>query len=157
MIMILYNKDSKYAEAFEYYDIQRSTFNTKLIEQGVKAFRPNDGWVNRERLSVIFFKKNLYGNNPCDTMYYHPEKTLQVGDLIFIGDYLNGGRYAKIEKVWSNEKDSCAYNYSPQDYVDGYDYKYITRRNYPRKDTSSWERINYRLGLYEPEFVTDIY
>lgn len=156
--MMLYNKDSKYAKIFEYYASQRSTFNKKLIEQGVKAFRPNDGWVNRKGLGIIFFKTNPYGNNPIETMYYHPDAPLQVGDLIFIGDYTKGGRYTRIEKCRDERNDSYTYDYSPlYDYVDGYDYKYITRKNYPRIDTSLWERIKYRLGLYEPEFVTDIY
>ena len=154
---MLYNAGSKYAEVFEDYISKRRAFNEKLIERGVKAFRPNDGWVKRGRFLVIFFNTRIFGKDPRYTLYYHPNAPLQVGDLIFIGEYLSGGRYARIEKVW-REDDSFAYKYSPlYDYEDGIDHKYITRKNYPRKDTSRWERIRYRLGLYEPEFATDIY
>ena len=155
--MMLYSVGSKYAKIFEDYASKRKAFNEKLMKQGVKAFRPNDGWVKRGRLCVIFFDTRLFGKDPLRTMYYHPNAPLRVGDLIFIGDCLYGGRYARIEKVWMRS-DSFVYEYSPlYDYVDGIDYKYITRKNYPRKDTPLWERIKYRLGLYEPEFMTDIY
>lgn len=153
--MMLFNRDSKYAFAFKYDIVKRNEFYKKLTDAGVKAYRVHDGWVDTDMHKVTFF------NNPLewdpDSMYYHPkDTTLQVGDLIFIGNYVFGGRFARITEVLESTDIVQVYRYIPLlDYMDGFE-KFITKVTYPSKHTPFFERLGYRLGIYKPKFQSDI-
>lgn len=65
-------------------------FHDKLMSLGVKAYRCNDGWVDREKHHITFFDSEAeYG-------YYWGSTRLKDGDLIFIGNRAKGGQFAKI-------------------------------------------------------------
>lgn len=153
--MMLYNSDSKYAFMSKDYLAKRNEFYKKLTDAGVKAYRVHDGWVDTDTHEVTFF------NNPLewerDSMCYHPMDTiLQVGDLIFIGNYVFGGRFARITEVLESTDIVQVYRYTPlYDYMDGFD-KFITKFTYPNKHTPFFERLKYRLGIYQPKFQKDI-
>ena len=69
-----------------------SAFHNKLIKMGVKSYRCNDGWVDREKNIVTFFGESTRG-------YYWDGGKLKVGDKIFIGDAHDGGRFAIVTDV----------------------------------------------------------
>lgn len=68
-------------------------FHEKLMNLGVKAYRCNDGWVDRDRHIITFFESDAeYG-------FYWGKTNLKCGDLIFIGNRAKGGQFAKITGI----------------------------------------------------------
>ena len=127
-------------------------FHNKLMEMNVKAYRCNDGWVDRENKKVTFFC------NENDKGYYWGRKDLEVGDLIFIGNMYSGGRLAKItrcETLWEHIGGwSREYWYEPLGVtVAGIERPYITEK------TLTWkQKILKFLGLFdENKIQTDIF
>jgi hypothetical protein len=127
-------------------------FHNKLMEMNVKAYRCNDGWVDRKNRKVTFFC------NENDKGYYWGRKDLEVGDLIFIGDMYSGGRLAKItrcETLWEHNYGwSRQYHYEPLGVtVAGIERPYNTEKTLTRK-----QKILKFLGLFdENKIQTDIF
>lgn len=87
------------------FDSERRTFHEKLMSQDVKAYRCNDGWVDRENHNITFFSnERQYG-------YYWGNLNLKKGDKIFIGDAHDYGKFAIIEDVLSHNLHSAKYHY----------------------------------------------
>lgn len=121
-------------------------FHYFLISKGVKAYRNNDGWVNRKEKRITFDsydkKKGWYLSN----------KELKVGDLIFIGNRCDGGRFAEIIEVGNLREYhheyhqtfwSITYKYKPlNETLDGEDIPYITENTLSKK-----QKILRFLGL----------
>lgn len=67
-------------------------FHNKLLQMGVKAYRANDGHVDRDNHKVTFFlsekEPGWYWFGACNE-----------GDKIFIGDRNAGGRFAIVTEV----------------------------------------------------------
>jgi hypothetical protein len=127
-------------------------FHNKLMEMNVKAYRCNDGWVDRKNRKVTFFC------NENDKGYYWGRKDLEVGDLIFIGDMYSGGRLAKItrcETLWEHNYGwSREYWYEPLGVtVTGIERPYNTEKTLTRK-----QKILKFIGLFdENKIQTDIF
>ena len=127
-------------------------FHNKLMSLNVKAYRCNDGWVDRENKKVIFF------SDEHEKGYYWGNKDLEVGDIIFIGNVNDGGRLAKItkcENLWESYKGewSRKYWYEPLGVtVAGIERPYITEKTLTRK-----QKILRFLGLFdEKQLRTEI-
>lgn len=84
---------SNVASALQKFREECINWHNKLMEQGVKAYRCNDGWVDRENNIVTFyFRDRDYG-------YYWGNPDLAVGDKIFIGNERCGGRFAMVDSI----------------------------------------------------------
>lgn len=128
-------------------------FHNKLMSMGVKAYRINDGWVDRKNKIVTFFYDEQHKG------YYWGKKDLEIGDLIFIGNMHSGGRLAKITKCenigmfydggWSRK-----YWYEPlNEILDGDKRPYVTINTLTKK-----QKILRFLGLFdENKIQTDIF
>lgn len=68
-------------------------FHHRLMEMGVKAYRCNDGWVDRERHIVTFF------DHERDCGWYWGNMNLTKGDKIFLGNSSDGGQFAIVDGV----------------------------------------------------------
>ena len=112
-------------------------FHTKLMSMGAKAYRVNDGWVDRKRCKVTFFDSNkTYG-------FYWCNRNLHKGDLIFIGTERNGGRFASIVDKVDEWKGSVTYTYTPTEtIIDGEYSLYKTKNNLTKRD-----KIMLSLGI----------
>lgn len=121
-------------------------FHERLSAMGVKAYRVNDGWVDRKNCKVTFFSHNkTYG-------FYWYNNNLQKGDLIFIGTESYGGRFAIIENKEYEISDSVTYTYSPtQTIIDGKYGPYKTKNNLTKID-----KVLMFLGV-NVRVCTDIY
>ena len=75
------------------FDERCGLFHQKLLSMGVKAYRCNDGWVDRDRHIITFF------DNEVKKGYYMRNMNLKEGDKIFIGNESSGGQFAIIDKV----------------------------------------------------------
>ena len=134
------------------FNKEKDDFHNLLMSKGVKAYRCNDGWVDREDRKVTFF------HDDKDTGYYWSDKSLDVGDLIFIGNMNDGGRFAKIvkcEKIWEHNYGwSRKYQYKPLNKIlDGNERPYITINTLTKK-----QKILRSLGLFdENKILTDIF
>lgn len=104
-------------------------FHTKLMSMGAKAYRVNDGWVNRKKCKVTFFDNDkTYG-------FYWCNRNLQKGDLIFIGTEDDGGRFASIVDKVDEWRYSVSYTYTPMEIVINGRYSpYKTKNNLTKKD-----------------------
>lgn len=70
-------------------------FHETMMQQGVKAYRANDGWVDRENHEITFFR-----NERRDEGYCWSSLDLQPGDLIHIGCASDThGMFAKVTGV----------------------------------------------------------
>lgn len=123
-----------------------SEFHDKLMALGVKAYRCNDGWVDRKRCIAIIDpherKKGYYWFGDA-----------HVGDKIFIGNSHNGGRMAEVVKVKEWVMGALAFYYKPlEEVIDGADSPFITKNNAPKY--TFWDKIN---GRKKPYLKTDIY
>lgn len=104
-------------------------FHEKLLAMGAKAYRVNDGWVDRKNCKVTFFIDNKTHG------FYWYNNNLQKGDLIFIGTESDGGRFATIVNKEDEWKYSVTYTYSPtQTTIDGKYGPYKTKNNLTKKD-----------------------
>jgi len=139
--------DSRFLPTFLEIDAkmkrEMKEFHNKLMSLNVKAYRCNDGWVDRENKKVTFFC------NEHDEGYYLGRKDLEVGDLIFIGNMHSGGRLAKItrcETLWEHNYGwSRVYGYEPLEVtVAGIEKPYITEKTLTRK-----QKILKFLGLFD--------
>ena len=121
-------------------------FHTKLMSMGAKAYRANDGWVDRKRCKVTFFNDDkTYG-------YYWCNRNLQKGDLIFIGTESDGGRFASIVDKVNEWEGSVTYTYTPTETIIDGDYSpYKTKNNLTKRD-----KIRMFLGI-DIKLHTDIY
>lgn len=110
-------------------------YHERLMGKGVKAYRCNDGWVDRKRCKVTFFSHERTEG------YYWGSLFLSVGDRIFIGCVDNGGRFAEIIRCgeltpgWGSRD----YYYRPLEetldgcnMIDGTPSPFITKFNAPR-------------------------
>ena len=128
-------------------------FHNKIMSLNVKAYRCNDGWVDRKNKKVTFFSDDQ------EEGYYWGKKDLDVGDIIFIGDMYDGGRLAKITKcetLWRSYEGgwSREYWYEPLGVtVAGIERPYITEK------TLIWkQKILKFFGLFdENKIQTDIF
>lgn len=89
----------KIADALQKFEEESMNWHNKLMEQGVKAYRCNDGWVDRENNVVTFFFKDRAEG------YYWGNPDLKVGDKIFIGNEHAGGRFAEVDFIVRVSKD----------------------------------------------------
>lgn len=122
-------------------------FHNRLMSMGVKAYRCNDGWVDRVACKMTLFV------DECTKGYYWYGH-VEVGDKVFIGNSHDGGRFAEVlsvkESVLGSSLDIF---YKPlQEVLDGKDRKYITEHNAPKYTFLDW-----LSGKARPSLVTDIY
>lgn len=79
-------------------------FHNQLMSMGVKAYRCNDGWVDRKNYIITFFSdEREYG-------WYWGNMHLKEGDLIFIGDW-DDGNFAIIDEIVEQGYRSSRYRY----------------------------------------------
>lgn len=80
-------------------------FHYKMMALGVKAYRCNDGWVNREHSIVTF--------HPDDRTpgYYWGNRELKSGDKIFLKGIDNGGQFAYIDYMMEITSFCVRYHY----------------------------------------------
>ena len=91
---------------------RNEAFHKALVERGVKAYRCNDGWVDRENFKVTFIGPER------EKGYYWGSKALLEGDLIFIGNSHSGGRFARITgPAKSYGPYSWSYYFEPLDWT----------------------------------------
>ena len=131
---------------------ESEAFHRKMMDMGVKAYRCNDGWVDREKMIVSFFN-----NNQEKGFYWSSDEDLKEGDKIFIGNYCDGGRFARIVECvdtfaigsdWHKQ-----YKYEPLDEImDGTEHPYITVNTLTRK-----QKILRFFGLLNDPIRTDIW
>lgn len=86
-------------------------FHYKMMALGVKAYRCNDGWVNREHNIVTF--------HPDDRTpgYYWGNRELKSGDKIFLKDIDNGGKFAYIDYMMEITSFCVRYHYVLSDEI----------------------------------------
>lgn len=77
------------------FRVKSIAFHDKLMSLGVKAYRCNDGWVNREKNTVTFF------SHEDSKGWYYGVNRLQFGDKIFIGNMDDKGYFAIVDEVVS--------------------------------------------------------
>lgn len=95
----------KIANALREFRDESINWHNKLMEQGVKAYRCNDGWVDRENNVVTFFF------NDRTEGYYWGNPDLTVGDKIFIGNEHSGGRLAIVDIIVRKDSRYGDYHY----------------------------------------------
>lgn len=101
-------------------------FHHKLIGMGVKAYRCNDGWVDRDNHIVTFF------DHEKERGWYWGNMNLTKGDKIFLGNPSDGGQFAIVDGV-AEVREWCAkYHYHLID-------EYISTK--PPKQKSKWQRV----------------
>lgn len=81
-------------------------FHQKLLSLGVKAYRCNDGWVDRQKHIVTFFSDDKTPG------WYWGNTQLQKGDLAFLGNVSNGGYFIRIGEAVSQGIAYAKYHYS---------------------------------------------
>lgn len=81
-------------------------FHDRMMSLGVKAYRCNDGWVDRKNLNITFF------HNERTKGYYWGNMYLEKGDKIFIGNAHSDGKFALIENVVGHGLYSVTYHYN---------------------------------------------
>lgn len=81
------------ARVFEAFDEECEAFHLRMYARGVKAYRCNDGWNDRENHVATFFKSE------ASKGYYWANMDLQVGDKIFIGNARDGGFFAIVDGI----------------------------------------------------------
>lgn len=80
-------------------------FHHKLIGMGVKAYRCNDGWVDRDNHIVTFF------DHEKERGWYWGNMSLTKGDKIFLGNPSDGGQFAIVDGI-AEERPWCTkYHY----------------------------------------------
>lgn len=94
------------AEGLHKFNMECLEFHQKLMSLGVKAYRCNDGWVDRHHHNVTFFSSEK------EHGYYWGNMNLQSGDMIFIGNAHSGGHFATIENVIDRGYGSVTYHYN---------------------------------------------
>lgn len=81
--------------AISSFQEEAERFHELLMKQGVKAYRCNDGWVDRENQKITFF------HDERQKGYYWGKLDLQIGDLIYLGSASDSkGKVARITGVF---------------------------------------------------------
>ena len=93
-------------EADRKFDAECDAFHDRMMSLGVKAYRSNDGWVDRENHNVTFFSSERTRG------YYWGNMHLEKGDKIYIGSAYSEGKFALIENVVERGYHSVTYHYS---------------------------------------------
>lgn len=101
-------------------------FHHQLMEMGIKAYRCNDGWVDRKNHIVTFF------DDEREHGWYWGNMNLVQGDKIFLGNPSDGGQFAIVDGVAEKRPWSTKYHYHLID-------EYI-RYDEPKRK-SLWSRI----------------
>lgn len=84
----------KIAEILQKRAIADNAFHDKLMSLGVKAYRSDDGWIDRNNCEVTFLKSDTTKG------WYWGDLNMDVEDKIFIGNASDGGRFAEITFVY---------------------------------------------------------
>lgn len=109
-------------------------FHHLLMKMGVKAYRCNDGWVDRDRHIVTFF------DHERDYGWYWGNMYLTKGDKIFLGNPSDGGQFAIIDGVAEQGWHCVGYHYHLID-------EYISTK--PPKLKSKWQKVrDYMIKLF---------
>ena len=111
-------------------------FDHFLINKGVKAYRPNDGNVDRENCKVTFYV------GETETGYYWSNQNLKLRDKIFIGSKMDGGRFAEITHVYEPIRGICR----------KYGYKPISETIPDESGRPFYTHLNYKLSFWEKLF-----
>ena len=93
------------AQAINMFNMECLEFHQQLMALGVKAYRCNDGWVDRKQHNVTFF------SHEKEHGYYWADMHLLPGDFIFIGNAHEGGYFATIDKTINHGYGSTTYHY----------------------------------------------
>lgn len=101
-------------------------FHNRLMEAGVKAYRCNDGWVDRVKHIVTFF------DDERNRGWYWGNMYLNKGDKIFLENPSDGGQFAIIDGVATQGWHCVSYHYHLID-------EYISTK--PPKPKSKWQRV----------------
>lgn len=88
------------------FDAKCNAFDEKMMEMEVKAYRNNDGWVDRKNNNITFFRLDKYKG------WYWGNLHIKEGDLIFIGNAFDGGKFAVIDNIIESGKISARYHYN---------------------------------------------
>lgn len=83
-----------------------AAFHQKLMSLGVKAYRCNDGWVDRKNHVVTFFQGERTRG------WYWGNLHLKVGDLAFLGNVCNDGYFIRINGIVKQDYSSASYHYN---------------------------------------------
>ena len=87
------------------FNQKSDNFHLQLMEVGVKAYRCNDGWVNRKHNIVTFFDSERQRG------WYWGNMNLNIGDRIFLGNASDGGQFAVIDGIAEKGMWSSRYHY----------------------------------------------
>ena len=87
------------------FNSECDAFHDRMMSMGVKAYRSNDGWVDRVNHNLRFFAEERTKG------YYWGNLHLQKGDKIYIGDAHDEGKFAIIESVVDKSNSSAKYHY----------------------------------------------
>ena len=93
-------------EADRKFYAECDVFHDRMMALGVKAYRCNDGWVDRKNHNLTFF------NNERTKGYYWGNLHLEKGDKIFIGNAHSEGKFALIENIVERGYHSVTYHYN---------------------------------------------
>ncbi len=88
------------------FNAKCDAFHDEMMSLGVKAYRCDDGWVDRVRHIITFFADERYKG------YYWGNMHLKAGDKIFIGNAHDGGKLATIDQIVSYGYRSVKYHYA---------------------------------------------
>lgn len=113
------------------FEDECSAFHDKLMKMGVKSYRCNDGWVNRKKNIITFTSSNSKG-------YYWNGGRLKIGDKIFIGNMNDGGRFAVVTDVHSEDSS----------FLDSYGYR-LTKEIIEGREHSVIIEYNEREGKFD--------
>lgn len=116
------------------FELMSDRFHCQLMEMGVKAYRCNDGWVDRVNHAVTFFAFER------DRGWYWGNMHLAKGDKIFLGNPSDGGQFAIIDGVAESNRRFVTYYYHLID-------EYISTKS--PKPKSKWQRVrDYMIKLF---------
>lgn len=87
------------------FNAASDAFHAKLMAMGVKAYRCNDGWVDRENHIVTFFADER------EPGYYWGNRNLKNGDKIFLRGNDDSGQFALVDRVVKIGSYSVRYHY----------------------------------------------
>ena len=80
-------------------------FHQQLLSLGVKAYRCNDGWVDRQNHIVTFFRDER------NRGWYWGNLHLKSGDLIYIGNAYKDGCFARVDMMTGSSSTFSSYHY----------------------------------------------
>lgn len=113
------------------FDAKCDAFHDELMSLGVKAYRCNDGWVDRINHYITFFADERYKG------YYWGNMHLENGDKIFIGNASDGGKFAIIDRIVRLDYSSTTYHYT------------IIEEDKPEEKIGWFKRIMQMLRLWK--------